>query len=819
VVGAQRFDLVTMPVMSSSPQPRRRIALLAATTIAAALPFVVGVTPASAATIPSGFTDVKVGNVSLPVGMDSLPDGRLLVTSQGGRLTLMRANGTIATTAALDLTARICSNSERGLLGITSDPSFATNHYVYTYYTSRSGTNACDSGAFNRVSRFTMAGDTIDPATEQVLLDNIPSPAGNHNGGDLHIGKDGYLYVSVGDGGCYVRDITKCAAANTAARDMSVTSGKILRITVDGGIPPSNPFSGASTTRCNTAGRTNPGTTCQEIFAFGLRNPFRFSPDQNAVGTRFFVNDVGQDTTEEIDELKDTSGGADFGWNTREGTCVTGSTTNCPLPPAGVTDPVHAYTHVSTGCESITGGAFVPTGQWPLAYDGGYLFADYICGKIFLLHPNGSSWTRTEFATAVGGVTVLRMVEENGGWSLYYGTYANGGELHRITADADVPPATPAKFVPITPERVLDTRNNIGSSAGKLTAGGTLSVQIGGGTVPTSAVAVAANITSTNSTAPGFLTVWPGRSPRPDTSTLNFQATGETVANEAIVRLGSGGVLNVYSNAGADVLADITGYWVSTATSSDGRFVPVTVPTRLLDTREGIGTTKHQVQAGETIDLTVGGAGSPVPATGVSAVALTVTADAPTRGGYVTVWPSGVTRPVVSSVNTNGANDTRSNLVVVPVGANGKVSLYSLQPLQLVVDVTGWFTDTSAPASTTGLFKAASPARLLDTRKAGAPFGRLNAGDTGVINYTAAVDPGAIAIVHNLTLDRTHGPSYLTAFPSGSARPTASNVNITAAAQSRATLAISRLGTAQSVSYFASDALDLVIDRSGWFIG
>jgi glucose/arabinose dehydrogenase len=145
-----------------------------------------------------------------------------------------------------------------------------------------------------------MSGDIVDPTTEKVLIDNIPSPNGNHNAGDLSFGKDGYLYVSVGDGGCDYKGDSGCGGSNDASRDRDILLGKVLRITRDGQIPSTNPYTGTTSARCNLTGRTDPGKTCQETFAWGLRNPFRFAFDPNATGTRFFINDVGQNTCSKL---------------------------------------------------------------------------------------------------------------------------------------------------------------------------------------------------------------------------------------------------------------------------------------------------------------------------------------------------------------------------------------------------------------------------------------------------------------------------------------------------------------------------------------
>jgi glucose/arabinose dehydrogenase len=385
--------------------------------------------PAGAAVLPSGFTDTLVAAVGGPTALAFTPDGRMLVTTQAGRLRVLQ-NGSLLPTPALDLTSNICSTSERGLLGVAVDPAFATNRFVYLYYTHNSF-GAC----VNRVSRWVLS-DTNTASGEIVLLDRIHSVAGNHNAGDLNFGKDGYLYVSVGDGGCDYASPSNCGGNNDAARDRHVMVGKILRITRDPGVlPPDNPFLGAGTGSCATAGSTTAGNWCREIYATGLRNPFRFAFDPNAAGTRFYINDVGQGAWEEIDL---GAAGADYGWNVREGHCATGSTTNCGPPPAGMTNPIFDYGR-DDGCRSITGGAFSPSGVWPAPYDQRYFFSDYACGRIFVLNPNGQGgFTRSDFVTGLGGNSAvhLRFGPWAGTQALYYTSYAGGGQVRRITHSA-----------------------------------------------------------------------------------------------------------------------------------------------------------------------------------------------------------------------------------------------------------------------------------------------------------------------------------------------------------------------------------------------
>jgi glucose/arabinose dehydrogenase/PKD repeat protein len=391
--------------------------------------------PAAAIVLPSGFTDELVAGVGSPTAIAFTPDGRLLITTQPGQLRVYQ-NGALVAAPALNLATAgvICSNSERGLLGVAVDPAFTptSDNFVYLYYTfNRAGT------CVNRVSRFTLSQSNV-ASGEVVLIDNIPSTAGNHNAGDVQFGKDGTLYVSVGDGGCDYAG-GGCAGSNDAARDQHSLVGKILRITKTGGIPPDNPFLGAGTADCRATGGTTAGNKCRETFAWGLRNPFRIAFDSNAAGTRFFINDVGQNTWEEIDL---GIAGADYGWNVREGHCANGSTIDCGPPPAGMTNPVHDYGR-SIGA-SITGGAFVPNGLWPSDYDGDYLFGDYVVGKIFQIEGTGAG-SRTEFATELGGSSAVHLLfgPRGTGQALYYTTYAGGGQVRRIyhTAVNGVPTA------------------------------------------------------------------------------------------------------------------------------------------------------------------------------------------------------------------------------------------------------------------------------------------------------------------------------------------------------------------------------------------
>ncbi|MDQ3668304.1 MAG: PQQ-dependent sugar dehydrogenase [Acidobacteriota bacterium] len=348
---------------------------------------------AHAATVPGGFTDSLVANGLLnPTAMEIAPDGRLFVCEQGGRLRVIK-NGALLATPFLTVTVN--SSGERGLLGVAFDPDFATNQFVYIYYTATTPT------IHNRISRFTASGDVAVPGSEFIVLelDNLSS-ATNHNGGAIHFGLDGKLYVAVGDN-----------ASGANAQSLSTLHGKMLRISSNGEIPSDNPFFN------QTTGKN------QAIWALGLRNPFTFS-FQPGTG-RMFINDVGQNTTEEIN---DGLAGSNYGWPTCEG--------NCNPTNSNFRDPIYTYLNDSSTC-AITGGTFYnpETAQFPSAYVGDYFFADFCAGWIKKLDPvNGN--TVADFATGISSPVDLKVSIDG---SLYY--LARGtGSVHKIEYPANMQP-------------------------------------------------------------------------------------------------------------------------------------------------------------------------------------------------------------------------------------------------------------------------------------------------------------------------------------------------------------------------------------------
>src|SRR5690606_20352741 len=252
------------------------------------------------------------------------------------------------------------------------------------------------------------------------------------------------------------------AGGNDAAQDLSLLNGKILRLTLDGAPAPGNPISGPGTVRCGSRGNTaaTPTTSCQEIYAWGLRNPYRFAFDRDSGGDRFFINDVGQSTFEEVN----LGAPGNFGWPEREGACPQGDTPPCPGPTGGLIDPITAYGR-SLG-SYITAGAFVPGGRWPAVYEGGYLFADGGSGDIWHLRANGTVDYSAPFATGAFGITDMTFGYDDGGRTvLYYVTV--GGDLRMVRPNTApvVDPPVDAQLVPITPVRMYDTSRSGGDGA------------------------------------------------------------------------------------------------------------------------------------------------------------------------------------------------------------------------------------------------------------------------------------------------------------------------------------------------------------------
>src|ERR1700730_7287849 len=368
-----------------------------------------------AATLPVGFTESQWGSdvSGGPTAMAFAPDGRLFVCWQDGHVRVIDKNGTLL--ASSFVTLSVDSNGERGLLGVAFDPNFASNHYVYVYHT------VPGSPAHNRISRFTANGDVAVANSEFVVvdLDNLSS-ATNHNGGAIHCGPDGKLYVGVGEN-----------ANGANAQSLSNRLGKILRINSDGTIPSDNPASFPGITG-STSGAN------RAIWAVGLRNPFTFAFQPGT--TRLFINDVGQSTWEEIN---DGIAGSNYGWPAEEGPASP--------PNPNFRDPIFYYGHGSsstTGC-AIVGGAFYnpPVLQFPSSFAGKYFFADLCGGWIRVLDPSNN--TASDFASGISSPVNLHFGPDG---ALYYLTH--GGGVFRVQA-------TPSQAMNISTRARVETGDNV----------------------------------------------------------------------------------------------------------------------------------------------------------------------------------------------------------------------------------------------------------------------------------------------------------------------------------------------------------------------
>ena len=405
--------------------------------------------------------------------------------------------------------------------------------------------------------------------------------------------------------------------------------------------------------------------------------------------------------------------------------------------------------------------------------------------------------------------------------------FRNGssGSIHLLADVAgyvlDTDPV-PGAVLALTPSRLLDTRDGTGApAAGALGAGASVDLAVKGrGGVPASGVAaVVLNVTATQPSAAGAVSVYPGGVSQPSVANLNF-AAGQTVANLVIAQVGADGTVRLTNGPSGTVqlIADVAGYVLGGAPVAPGGFTPVT-QTRILDTRNGTGAPAATIPAGGDLVLQVSGKAG-VPA-GAAAASLTLTVPNAPVAGFVTVYPQGGTLPGVSNVNFAAAT-TVSNLAIAKLSSTGAIVLHngSSTAIDLTVDVSGWVSGGTLPAP--GTFVATDPVRLLDTRTNNGYSGRVPAGGDVVLRI-AGRGPvparGAGAVALNITVTNPASAGVVTAFPSGMTVPLASNVNYVAG-QTVANMAVVRLGADGSVVLrnSSSGTIDLVADVTGFFV-
>jgi len=337
-----------------------------------------------------------------PVDLQHAGDGRLFVVEQEGIIKVVSADGMNAR-VFLDLRDRVTAGGELGLLGLAFDPAYASNGQFFVDYTAKDPLRTL----VVRYRRDASNPDAADPRSGQTIL-VVPQPFENHNGGQIVFGPDGMLYIALGDGG---------AAGDPFGngQNRAALLGKLLRIDVRTrtattfyGIPPDNPFAG------NAQGWR------EEIYAFGLRNPWRFSFDRPT--GRLWAGDVGQDRIEEIDLVVK---GGNYGWNIMEGPLCYSPSSGCDT--AGLIAPVFSYDR-SAG-RSITGG-FVYRGPTLATLSGKYVYGDYVSGRIWALESNGSGNVRNTLIAESGFHISTFGVDRVG--EIYVCDY-DGGKIFRLT--------------------------------------------------------------------------------------------------------------------------------------------------------------------------------------------------------------------------------------------------------------------------------------------------------------------------------------------------------------------------------------------------
>ena len=878
-----------------------------------------------AATLPSGFTETLVGNgMSSPTAFAIAPDGRIFVCQQGGSLRVIQGGALLPTPF---MTLSVNSSGERGLLGVAFDPNFATNNFIYVYYTTST------APIHNRISRFTANGNVVVPGSEFMMVDLENLSATNHNGGALHFGPDGKLYAAVGEN-----------AVPSNSQTLNNRLGKMLRYNSDGTIPGDNPF-------FNTATGDN-----RSIWSLGLRNPFTFN-FQPGTG-RMFINDVGQVTWEEVN---DGIAGSNYGWPTCEGLCSP--------PNPNFRDPIYQYSNDASTC-AITGGAFYnPTNAtFPAQYFGKYFLADYCAGWIKYIDPAAPPGVgaATSFATGLSLPVDLQVANDG---SLYYLQRGGTGQLWRIQYTANQAPTitqhpanvtvgegstatftvsasgaaplsyqwrknnmdigganSPSYTTPATtladngamftcfvsnafgndtsnPATLTVTTNQPPTATitqpvvGTFYSGGETINYAGTGTDPNQGTLPASAFTwevvfhhdtHTHPFIPPFSGVTSGsfvipmtgetatnvwyrihltvtdadglqhsvfRDVLPRTVTLtlnsspaNLQLTldGQPVSSPysetsvvGIVR--SIGVVspqtigattytfNNWSDGGAAThtistpAADAT----FTATFSGGglMFYPLPRPIRLLDTRAG------QPGCDAPGAPIVAGADRTQPArrtcdgVTIPSNALAITGNitpVPNSGGFLTLYPSNASRPLVANSNFV-AGEIVNNVFTVGLGPDGAFKIHASTTTDVVVDVTGYY----APPAAGGLYfhPLPSPIRLLETR-----FGQpgCDAPASPIFGGTTRTQPGRVtcngvtipnnaqALVGNATVVFPAAPGYITLFPADASQPLVSSGNYVGGDIVNTPFNVG-LGTGGAFKIFSTQTTDMVVDVLGYF--
>ena len=371
--------------------------------------------PTSGITLQKAFPDLPQLGAIVALKQAPADDSMFYAVIQNGKVLQFANHANVSTaTTFIDITDRVASGGEMGLLGMAFHPQYASNHQVFLYYTA-------DTPRRSVISRFTL----VQNAWQENVLLTVAQPYTNHNGGNIAFGPDGYLYIGLGDGG-------SGGDPNGYAQNTTSLLGSLLRIDVNAAapyaIPADNPFAGNAL--CNDPNTVFNASNCPEIYAWGLRNPWRWSFDRNS-GT-LWLADVGQDLVEEVDII---AKGKNYGWNIMEGDQCYGATS---CNQAGLVMPVAVYRHSDS--RSIVGG-YVYRGQDPTLQNilrDTYLYADTYSTRIWGLRQNGTVYQSTELINS-SLQYIYSFAEDNRG-ELYvldpaFAATAPGANIYRIVAN------------------------------------------------------------------------------------------------------------------------------------------------------------------------------------------------------------------------------------------------------------------------------------------------------------------------------------------------------------------------------------------------
>ena len=393
-----------------------------------------------------------------------------------------------------------------------------------------------------------------------------------------------------------------------------------------------------------------------------------------------------------------------------------------------------------------------------------------------------------------------------------------GSTLATATPATSEPATATSRFVKVDPTRVLDTRVGLGAPKGAVTPGGSIDLAAEwAAPVPAPDVtAVVLNVTAVDATGPGFVQVYPtGRDVKGKSSNLNVEAAGQTIANLVVVPVGADGKVTLYSQSGSQLVADVFGFFVTASSATDGRYMPLQ-PSRLLDTRT---QAPGKLPANGSVKVAVRDHGG-VPDRGAGAVVLNVTAVDATNAGFLQVIPTGGSTGIGTSSNLNvgRGHQTIPNLVIVPIGADGSVTVYSQSGTDLIVDVLGYFSDATVAAGADGLFVPVTPGRVLDTRSATKPA----AGNHTMLSPRgmASIPTSDVAAVFANVTATQAATGWVQVLPGDAASSETgrySNVNVDHDNETIPNAAIANLGADGTIDLYTSSSSHLLVDVAGYF--